>query len=73
MILQKQGVKGECLHFVMHKTVLLKEMHLEMPIKRKRIMKQIVIFSVNELQLMVHRSGKNVKPLAFCLKHSFTH
>lgn len=71
-MLQKQGLKGECLHFLMQKTVLLKEKHLEMPIKRERIMKQLVVCSVNELQLMVHVSGKNVEPLAFCLKHSFT-
>lgn len=69
-MLQKQGVKGECLHLLMQKIVLLKEHHLEMPIKRERIMKQLVICSVNELQLMVHVSVKNVQPSAFCLKHS---
>lgn len=60
------------LHFLMQKTVLLKEMRLEMSVKRERIMKQLVICSVNKLHLMVHISGKNVQPLAFCLKHSFT-
>lgn len=65
MMLQKEGVKGECLRFLMQKMVLLKEKHLEMPVKRERVMKQLVICSVNELQLMVHISGKNVHPLAF--------
>lgn len=55
----------------MQKIVLLKEKYLEISIKTEWIMKQFVILSVNEVQLMVHISGKNVQPLASCLKHSF--
>lgn len=56
---------------MMQKIVLLKEKYLEISIKTEWIMKQFVILSVNEVQLMVHISGKNVQPLASCLKHSF--
>lgn len=60
------------MNLLMRKRGLLKEKHWEVPIKRERIRKELVICSVNEVQLMVHESGKNVQPLAFCLKHSFT-
>lgn len=69
---KSRELKVNALHFLMQKIVLLKENHLEMPIKRERIMKHLVICSVNELQLMVHVSVKNVQLLAFCLKHSLT-
>jgi len=55
----------------MQKIVLLKEKYLEISIKTEWIMKQFVILSVNEVQLMVHISEKNVQPLASCSKHSF--
>lgn len=60
------------MNLLTRKRVLLKAKHWEMPIKRERIMKELVTCSVNEVQLMVHESGKNVQPLAFCLKHGFT-
>lgn len=49
----------------MQKIVLLKEKHLEMPIKREKVMKKLLICSVNKLQLMVYICGKNVQPWAF--------
>lgn len=55
----------------MQEIVVLKEKYLEISIKIEWIIKQLVILSVNEVQLMVHISGKNVQPLASCLKHDF--
>lgn len=46
----------------MQNIVLLKEKHLEMPIRREKNIKKLLIYSVNELQLLVHICGKNVKP-----------
>lgn len=55
----------------MQEIVPLKEKYLEISIKIEWIIRQLVILSVNEVQVMVHLSGKNVQPLSSCLKHSF--
>lgn len=48
------------------------ETNLDMPIRREKIMKKLLICSVNELQLLVHICGMNVQPSTLFLRYSFT-
>lgn len=44
MMLQKCEIKDECLDFLMQNIVLLKEKHLEMPIRREKNYEEIADF-----------------------------